>query len=240
MYYDGTTSNDVCISILSDLGPASTVVDTVTPKPTLTDYTETPLSALSNDIFARFESYYKTYNVSRPSAGGWYRVFTSKSSGIFGKTLTFAITTGYYTSSGSSVLAHIAFGMDHEPTIFAISSNGVVVDKVRVQQKIRDPITDGYDAYVDIHLTTAQPYNIRGIEANYFNIVTPPTVSEVETGFTVTSIDCKSGISCNKDINTPDGGKAFEPKLQLSGKKIQMVDQTGAIKSEVDLSSLIP
>ena len=59
MYYDGTTSNDVCISILSDLGPASTVVDTVTPKPTLTDYTETPLSALSNDIFARFESYYK-------------------------------------------------------------------------------------------------------------------------------------------------------------------------------------
>ena len=92
----------------------------------------------------------------------------------------------------------------------------------------------------DFGQATAQPYNIRGIEANYFNIVTPPTVSEVETGFTVTSIDCKSGISCNKDINTPDGGKAFEPKLQLSGKKIQMVDQTGAIKSEVDLSSLIP
>ena len=154
--------------------------------------------------------------------------------------MTFAITTGYYTSSGSSVLAHIAFGMDHEPTIFAISSNGVVVDKVRVQQKIRDPITDGYDAYVDIHLATAQPYKIHGIEANYFNIVTPPTVSGVETGFTVTSIDCKSGISCNKNINTPDGGKAFEPKLQLSGKKIQMVDQTGAIKSEVDLSPLIP
>ena len=159
---------------------------------------------------------------------------------IFGKTLTFAITTIYYTSPASSVLVHIAFGMYHDPTIFAVSSNGVVVDKVRVQQKLRNPITDGYDAYVDIHLTAANPYVIRGIDANDFNIVTPPTVSAVETGFSVTSIDCKSGISCNKDIYTLDGGKVFEPKLQLSGKKIQMVDQTGAIKSEVDLSPLIP
>lgn len=69
MYYDGTTSNDVCISILSDLGPASTVVDTVTPKPTLTDYTETPLSALSNDIFARFE-FFNTITKNKPSQFG--------------------------------------------------------------------------------------------------------------------------------------------------------------------------
>ena len=90
---------------------------------------------------------------------GWYRVFTNKSSGIFGKTLTFGITTQYYTSQASSVLVHIAFGMGHDPTIFAVSSNGVVVDKVRVQQKSRNPLTNGYDAYVDIHLATAQPYH---------------------------------------------------------------------------------
>lgn len=181
------------------------------------------------------------YNPTIPNAaGGWYRVFTNKSSDTFGKTLTFAIDTEYYTWQGSSVLVHIAFGMSGFSTIFVISSSSIVVDKVRVQQKLRNPITDGYDAYVDIHLTKAQPYFIRGIDANYFNIVTPSTVAEIETGFSVTSVDCKSGITCNKDIYTSDGGKAFEPKLQLSGKKIQMVDQTGAIKSEVDLSSLIP